>query len=54
MSRTKKGTKPPGYDYMSKRPGNETMCVSPGAGVKKRTVRVERRVLKKKALKDAL
>ena len=54
MSRTKKSIgKGPGYDYGSARPGNAGYAQGPGTGVKKTTVRIERRVLKKKAIKEA-
>jgi len=43
MSRTRKSSKGPGYDYNGRRPGNRSQCNSPGKGVKKRTHRVERR-----------
>lgn len=55
MSRTTKSIgKGPGFDYGSRRPGNEGHCTSPGKGVKEATVRKERRVLKKKAIKEAI
>ena len=42
MSRTTKGKKGPGFDYWSRRPGNESGCNSPGEGVKRRTHKLER------------
>jgi hypothetical protein len=39
MSRTKKGSKGPGYEYWSKRPGKLS---TPGKDAKKRTHRLER------------
>lgn len=47
MSRTRKGKKGPGYEYWSARPGNYNN--SPGAGVKRRTHRAERRQGKQQA-----
>ena len=41
MSRSKKGSKGPGYDYWSRRAGNH-LCVGYGKDVKKRTHRLER------------
>lgn len=52
MSRTKKGSKGPGYEYWSKRPNS---CSAPGKKNKQITNRIERaRRLKeiKKELKD--
>ena len=46
MSRSKRGEKGPGYDYWGKRPGNKG-GQSPGADVKKRTHKTERRRAKK-------
>ena len=44
MSRTIKGAKGPGYDYWSRRPGNESGCNSPSPFTKKVTHRKERRI----------
>lgn len=46
MSRTRKGTKPPGYEYWSKRPFSIS---GPGAFAKRRTHRGERAEGKKQA-----
>lgn len=43
MSRTDKGKKPPGFDYWTRRIGNESKCASFGPYVKLRTHRRERR-----------
>ena len=43
MSRTKKGSKAPGYDYWTARPGNKGGGI-PGADTKKQTHRTERRI----------
>ena len=42
MSRTKRGSRPGGYDYWSKRPGNSGGCAGHGPNAKKRTRRTER------------
>jgi len=42
MSRTQKGAKGPGYDYWSRRLGNDG-CQGFGPDVKKKTHRMERR-----------
>ena len=42
MARTKKGSKGPGYDYWSRRLGNDG-CQGYGPGVKQTTHRMERR-----------
>jgi len=47
MSRTKKGSKGPGYDYWSKRPvkgGSSTMSAGYGPEIKRQTHRTERRM----------
>lgn len=52
MSRTKKGSKGPGYEYWSARPGNRNGgTISPHGGkhTKKYTHRVERHTNKKEA-----
>jgi hypothetical protein len=48
MSRTRKGSKGPGYEYWGKRPGTlKGWCYSPGKKAKKLTHRAERREGKK-------
>lgn len=42
MSRTRKGTKPPGFEYWSKRPANKGGATV-GRFTKRRTHRLERR-----------
>lgn len=49
MSRTKKGTKPPGYEYWGKRP---LSVVSPSKFVKTRTHRIERLKAKEEISED--
>ena len=44
MSRSTKGKKGPGFDYWSRRHGNDSKCQCPGKGVKKATNRAERRI----------
>lgn len=44
MSRTIKGSKGPGYDYWSRRAGNESKCNAPSPFAKKVTHRKERRI----------
>lgn len=48
MSRSKRKTKGPGYDYWSRRYGNDSMCNSPGgrghSNTKRITNRAERRI----------
>lgn len=54
MSNTIKGEKGPGYDYWSRRPGNESGCNSPTSHkfAKKVTHRKER-VLNKRILRES-
>ena len=55
MSRTKKGKKPLGFDYWTKRPGNIGGINGHGPSAKKITKRKERaidRMLERKAKKD--
>jgi hypothetical protein len=42
VSRTKRGSRPVGYDYWSKRPGNKGGISGHGPDAKKRTRRTER------------
>lgn len=42
MSRSKKGGKPPGYNYWSKRPGTHKGGMDPGKFSKKLNARLER------------
>lgn len=44
MSRTKKGKKGPGYDYWSRRYGNDSKSNPPGRKTKNITNRAERRI----------
>lgn len=44
MSRTAKGGKSPGFDYWTRRKGNESRCAGYGPYVKLRTHRRERRI----------
>lgn len=53
MSRTLKRGKGPGFDYWSRRPGNESCCNSPGDGVKRRTHKAERRSAKRASKREA-
>lgn len=48
MSRTKKGSKSPGEEYWTKRPGNK-WGQTPGSFAKKRTHKMERQEGKKEA-----
>ncbi len=50
MSRTKKGSKGPGYEYWSKRPLSGS---SPGKETKKKTHRIERARSKKLTRKES-
>ena len=50
MSRSVKGSKGPGYEYWSKRPGPPML--SPGKGSKRLTHRAERRVDKELERKE--
>jgi hypothetical protein len=56
MSRSKKGSKGPGYDYWSKRHGNASGCNSPGGkgqnSTKNITTKAERRISKNKIQKE--
>ena len=47
MSRTKKGKKPMGYEYWSRRPGSNRHGSGPGPEAKRFTHRAERRQGKK-------
>lgn len=49
MSRTKKGNKPPGYDYWSKRPLSGS---SPSKFIKTKTHRIERQKAKEEIQED--
>lgn len=51
MSRTRKGSKPPGYEYWSARPLSGS---PPGKAVKKMTHKIERQQNKRHARKEAL
>ena len=44
MSRTKRGSKPPGYEYWTARPGNKHGIQGYGKQAKKNTHRKERRM----------
>jgi hypothetical protein len=52
MSRSRKGSKGPGYDYWTPRPGNNG-CQGYGPDVKRRTHRLER-IQDKKIIKKEL
>ena len=41
-----------GYDYWSRRYGNDSMCNCPAPGVKERTNRAERRKAKQELVRD--
>ena len=45
MTRTKRGSKPIGYEYWSARPGNKH-GQAPGKDAKRKTKRAERRIAK--------
>lgn len=49
MSRTKKGSKGPGYEYWSRRPGNANGGI-PGKLTKRRTHKAERQARKKESV----
>lgn len=51
MSRSKKGSKGPGYDYWTPRPGNNG-CQGYGPDMKRRTHRLERLEAKEQARKE--
>ena len=42
MSRTKKSSKPPGYEFWSRRPGSNKGGCSPGSASKRHTHKAER------------
>lgn len=52
MSRTRKGSKAPGYDYWSARPGNRHGALGYGPYAKRRTHRLERQSGKKTTRAD--
>ncbi len=52
MSRTKKGTRSPGSEFWSKRPGSNKCGSGPGKTAKKETHRLERLEGKKQIRKD--
>ena len=47
MSRTKGGSKGPGFDYSGRRPGNGSHCATHGKDVKRRTHKKERQAGKR-------
>lgn len=49
MSRTHKGSKGPGFDYWSRRAGNESKCNAPSPFAKLITHRKERRAASREA-----
>lgn len=48
VSRTRKGRKPPGYEYWSRRPGNKC-CGAVGPAAKRMTHKAERRIGRQQA-----
>jgi hypothetical protein len=52
MSRTKKKSKSPGYEYWSKRPISSAHGAVPGSFTKRRTGKIERQQAKKALRKD--